>query len=276
MVAHQREAKAAASREAAAVARAVSSARPMPSPGKTARLSSAGRVAVVGESHYQPALSLAANGAVVTDFKHGVRTWCALVPEPSNPHDRHAVRVDCLTGHGAVTVGYLDREAARRYQPALMHGLAPVVTGICPGVIMGGGPKFYGIWLNLSDPERVVMHGSPPLQHIVVDSDAQVAVTGEQQYQETLVELHVAAPAVTNLYATLVPYEVTRGKHTGQKSLQVLIDGRPVGELSALMGARYHDLFREGGRCCEAALTAGSKAYPEVTLRLPRVTAGSS
>jgi hypothetical protein len=173
-------------------------------------------------------------------------------------------------------VGYLDREAAKRYQPALMHGLAPGVTGICPGMIMGGGPKFYGIWLSLSDPACVVMHGSPPPQHVVVDGDAQVAVTGEQHYQEALVELHVAAPAVTNLYATLVPYEVTRGRHAGQRSLRVLIDGLPVGELSTLMGARYLDLFREGGRCCEAALTAGSKVYPEVTLRLPRVTADSS
>lgn len=186
------------------------------------------------------------------------------------------MRVDCLTDHGAVTVGYLDREAARRYQPALLRGLSPGVTGICPGVVIGGGPKFYGIWLSLSDPECVVMHGSPPSQHTVVEGDARVAVTGEQHYQETLAELHVAAPAVTNLYATLVPYEVTGGKHAGQRSLQVLIDGRPVGELSAVMGARYHEFFREGGRCCEAALAAGSKAYPEVTLRLPRVRAGSS
>jgi hypothetical protein len=50
-------------------------------------LSTDGRVAVVGESHYQPALRFAAKGAVVaTKLLHtAIRVTALLIPEPGNP-----------------------------------------------------------------------------------------------------------------------------------------------------------------------------------------------
>jgi hypothetical protein len=98
------------------LARRVQAANPRPVPGNTVWLSAAGRMAVVGESHYQPALHLASGGVAVQHFDQGVRVTCALVPELDNPYDGNAVRVDCLTPHGAVTVGYIDRHNAPAYQ----------------------------------------------------------------------------------------------------------------------------------------------------------------
>lgn len=51
-----------------------------------------------------------------------VRTSATLVREPSNPHDRNAVKV-MISG---VHVGYLKRELARRYAPALDRDIATV------------------------------------------------------------------------------------------------------------------------------------------------------
>lgn len=68
-------------------------------------------VRVKGISHYQEAASHCRIGDTVE-----------LVPEPENPHDRNAVRVDC---HGR-RIGYIARELAPRIQPLAKAGL---VTG---------------------------------------------------------------------------------------------------------------------------------------------------
>ena len=73
------------------------------------RLSAEGRLPVVGESHYRPALHRLANG------------------------------VDVATDTGAVTVGYLGRYDAPAYQAALLALKNEGYAGTCPGRITGGG-----------------------------------------------------------------------------------------------------------------------------------------
>lgn len=254
----------------AARARLVTAAQPRPLPPSTVRLSAAGRLAVVGESHYQPALHLAADGAAVQGIENAVRTWCALVPEPENRYDGRAVRVDCLTSYGAVTVGYLARELARGYQPVL-RTIPPGVVGICPGMIMGGGAKFYGIWLSVADPTSLLMTSQPSTAQVVVDPDQSVAVTGEQDFHAALATLHGGGSGPVRRYASLRPVAVTRGKHAGEHTLEVVIGDQVVGQLTQTMGQRYLPMFPAGStRCCEAAITPGEKRY-EVTLRLPKV-----
>ena len=59
------------------------------------RLSADGRMSVVGESHYQPALQHITGGRDCHgDFTKAVAVSAVLVPEPTNPYDRNAVRVD--------------------------------------------------------------------------------------------------------------------------------------------------------------------------------------
>jgi hypothetical protein len=64
------------------------------------------QVDVVGESHYQPAIRSACNWKPDTDTLF--HCLAELVPEPTNPHDRHAIMV---TINGAC-VGYLSRQDA--------------------------------------------------------------------------------------------------------------------------------------------------------------------
>jgi len=87
---------------------------------------------IVGEASYQAALEDLCGGR--TDHGHQKVAEAELGLEDDNPHDNHAVRV-AIEGR---TVGYLNREDARRYRARLREaGLdAPVAT--CAAVIVGG------------------------------------------------------------------------------------------------------------------------------------------
>ncbi|MGH3927621.1 MAG: hypothetical protein ACRDTT_32965, partial [Pseudonocardiaceae bacterium] len=123
------------------------------------RLSADGRLAVVGESHYQPALHRAACGvAAGSDFDQHPPVVAVLVPEPENPHDLHAVRVDVVTSAHPETVGYLCRSDARAYQPILLALRDAGYVGTCPGRITAGGPgRSYGVYLHLAGPEALLL-----------------------------------------------------------------------------------------------------------------------
>ena len=70
---------------------------------------------VVGESHYQA--DLAGLMAVLRDGPDATEAWTAarLIPEPQNPYDRNAVRVEV---HDRL-VGHLSREDAEEIKPWL-------------------------------------------------------------------------------------------------------------------------------------------------------------
>ena len=98
--------------------------------------------AVVGESHYQPALRdiRDAEGREFTAF---------LEVEPDNPHDSNAVRV---VGPYGGTIGYLPRSAARRSRAIVAK------TGrIEVEAKMLGGTRekpTIGVWLDWEPPTR--------------------------------------------------------------------------------------------------------------------------
>lgn len=106
------------------------------------------RYEVVGESFYQDALSSA---AAKRRGREPVQVVALLVPEPQNPKDRHAVRVE-VNGQ---KVGYLPRGQGQGYVAALRrYQLGDVVE--CLAEIRGGWQRGdelirYGIWLDLPD-----------------------------------------------------------------------------------------------------------------------------
>jgi hypothetical protein len=121
-------------------------------------LPSDGHVAVRGESHYQQALAIAVGGQIAgSDFDEHIPVRAALIPEPENPWDSHAVRVDVFVGNRTVTVGYLSQEMAPEYQSNLLTLRNKNMIGTCPGWVTGGGTKFYGIHLNLCYPEKLII-----------------------------------------------------------------------------------------------------------------------
>ena len=129
-------------------------------------------VDVVGESYRQDALRrVAAAATVSTPYlddlsgralemaeKDRAKRWfrAALIPEPTNKHDRHAVAV---YADDVGQIGYLDRVHAIAYQPvfeALRARGCNVAS--CPAFVTGGtkSAPHYGAELCLSGPKRVV------------------------------------------------------------------------------------------------------------------------
>ncbi|MEV6638781.1 hypothetical protein [Amycolatopsis sp. NPDC051371] len=238
------------------------------------RLSAQGRVTVVGESHYQPALRRAVRGAVPgTDPARHVPVVAALVPEPGNPADRYAVRVDVVTAGGSEPVGYLSRSTARAYQRPLIALRNQGCVGTCPARVTGGGAdRSYGIYLHLAGPEALL------LENLVGEADLfeparQITVTREEDHQATLAPYHRGDASQTLVVAELASSTVSRGKHRGAFAVEVRLGGARVGELTAAMSTRYQHLVvgteKRGVKPrCEAALTHGERGY-QIDLYLP-------
>jgi len=106
-------------------------------------------VDIVGESNYQPVLAAICGKRTAQSVKKIVTA--SLVHEDENPHDQNAVRVD-IEGK---TVGYLDRENAKKYRKLLAKAGQPGATTTCQAIIVGGWDDgngrtgFFGVKLDL-------------------------------------------------------------------------------------------------------------------------------
>jgi hypothetical protein len=104
-------------------------------------------LAVVGESHYLPALRRARTLATSSHDGHPVIA-VSVQREPSNPHDANAVRIVSARGE---TLGYLPREQARWYRDVLREIEAAGQVAVCNAVLYGGDEDRanIGIWVDL-------------------------------------------------------------------------------------------------------------------------------
>ena len=106
-------------------------------------------VDVVGESNYQPALATICGKRTAQGVKKIVTA--TLVHEDENPQDKNAVRVD-IKGE---TVGYLDRENAKKYRKRLAKAGQSGTTTTCQAMIVGGWDDgngrtgFFGVKLDI-------------------------------------------------------------------------------------------------------------------------------
>jgi hypothetical protein len=238
------------------------------------RLSADGRIPIVGESHYQPALRRLANEIEVgSDFNQHLPVVAILVPEPENPHDRNAVRVDVATDAGAATAGYLSRYDAPAYQAALFALRNEGYVGTCPGRITGGGlGRSYGMYLHLAGADGLLLENLVG-EIDLLDPARQVTVTKEEDHQTILSRHHSPTRASTRVAAQLVSSTVSGGKHKGAYAIEVRLDGDRVGELTAAMSTRYQHLVaaamkQSGNANCEALITHGTRGL-QIELRLP-------
>lgn len=101
---------------------------------------------VSGESKYQDALeSLVARSEDGAEFE--TEAW--LYPEPTNPHDSKAIRVEIC----GKTVGYIPRDFTAVYHADLQGGVA-----VCDALIVGGwdrgkrGRGHFGVKLDVEYP----------------------------------------------------------------------------------------------------------------------------
>ena len=205
------------------------------------RLGSCSRVDVVGESYYQEALTALCRGQERSGDVQMDRA--VLIPEPDNPHDRNAVRVS-VSGR---TVGYLGREDARRYQPPLLDLHGAGFLGWCPAAIIGAADAWYGVFLRLAEPETMWPANSPG-RLTVLEADRSVAVTKRRPHHDVLDELLGQRDAVL-VFGELVQSTVTSGKYKGSPCVEVAVDGRRIGELSAAMTERHRHQVTPGCGC---------------------------
>lgn len=116
------------------------------------KLRGGSEVPVVGESQYQQALSRICGGKSIDGHHRGC--LAALVREPHNEYDRHAVAVQI----DAQKVGYLSRDDARAYGPLLERLASEGCVGACDAEIRGGWNRgggdegHFGVVLFLAPP----------------------------------------------------------------------------------------------------------------------------
>ena len=111
-------------------------------------------VAIVGEASYQPAIRAVCGKRVGQAAHH--QCVAALVPEPTNKYDAHAIRID-IEGS---TVGYLSRGDALDYGPAVGRFAAQRKVIACEALIAGRGdagetPNL-GVFLTLPGPDEAL------------------------------------------------------------------------------------------------------------------------
>lgn len=117
------------------------------------------RLRVAGVSHYQEALAAAAGPKRSGGVE--LRTRFALVAEPGNPHDPHAISVRLEEGGAAV--GYLPREEAVRYGRLMDAVAARGRRPVTDGVILGGDADrdtSFVVWLHIQDPYEALAGSS--------------------------------------------------------------------------------------------------------------------
>ncbi len=98
---------------------------------------------IVGESHYQEQIRAIVHSAKSPDDVFDAR----LIPEPDNPYDKNAVRVEIQKR----TVGYLSRASAKVYRKAYGEK-----TARCQVRIFGGEyGRHFGVFLEApEEPEE--------------------------------------------------------------------------------------------------------------------------
>ncbi|GGN27742.1 hypothetical protein GCM10011609_83290 [Lentzea pudingi] len=237
------------------------------------RLSTAGRISIVGEAHHQDAIAEVArlSASVAGD---DTPATAVLVPESASRHDRAAVRVDLLRGDGtAVTAGYLRSEQATEYQPLLLDLAERGEVGSCPARIVGNS-SYYGVHLHLGIPRLLLLDHEALGTAPTLPAEHQVAVVGEEAHQHVLHRV-VNGRTPVHVIAELRDCRMVTGSHIGEHTLEVLLEGECIGQLTFAMGLRYRDVAQEwrartGRALCEAVITNEGTRGLQANLLLPR------
>jgi hypothetical protein len=107
----------------------------------------------------------------------------------------------------------------------------------------------------------------------LLDPDHEVVVTGEEDHQDVL-RAFAPIDRPRRVAAELRFAPLRRGRQAGQRGIEVLLDGRRIGELTQLMSVRYGGhvdaVLRRGERPGAVGLVRnGRRGLVEVELRLP-------
>lgn len=207
----------------------------------------AGDLQVAGEKYHEKSLKHVWKLADDRDHIPAV-----LDPEPDNPHDPNAVRVDLLAAGMAFPVGYLLAGDAPPYSRALMPLREQGLVGVGEAKLWKGDSGFQ-VYVKVStDPMRLVPPTVEDPDGVFVDGLYDLTVTGEEDHQDYLEA--VARTDRDDLLFSLEASTVPSGKYQGESTYAVALHGQPVGYLTRRMALKHADGI-------QPLLDAGQRPY---------------
>lgn len=201
---------------------------------------------VVGESHYQDSLVLHAGGKTPDGAAHPLLT-AQLVADPSNRHDKFAVRVE-LNGD---LVGHLPRGVSSLFQAVVIALAEEGTPATCRAWLTGGwdrdgGSGTIGVILDVALPPAPSSGSKPLFPWLVPEclgrGRGRLALVGEERFQGRLRALQARGMFVVRLCRSEAPpYKTSiRGPY-----LVAYADDHPIGMLTAQSAARYLPVVQE-------------------------------
>lgn len=205
-----------------------------------------GMMNVVGESNYQPAIRKACDWQPGTDTLFDC--FAQLVPEPTNPYDPNAVRVD-IEGN---CVGYLSRADAVELRPVIMRAISEQGSGLVRAVIAGraeGDTDNLGVFLDLTidretasaEPDAARQIREQDMDWSRFDDHRRVRVVGHQYHQPALLKAseHVIQSDGDRCETTATLVREPTNDHD-PLAVQVMVNGERVGYLKSGSAKRYN------------------------------------
>jgi hypothetical protein len=205
---------------------------------------------VAGESFHSKDIERLFRGKVPDDGAT-LEVVAQLVPEPTNRHDRNAVKVMVGSSH----VGYLPKEVAGDYSPILRELLAAGYAPQCGAQIRAWPEVDYSydgrgnaqqrrsgisssVRLDLAEPHMLVpLNAVPVLAHAILPIGTAVQVTGEETHMTTL-RAWTRAAGEGWVHVTLHRVIEQLARST-RDVVEVRLDGEPVGQLTPKMSGEY-------------------------------------
>jgi hypothetical protein len=231
-------------------------------------------VDIVGESHYVDAIR-DVFGREFRDDGCELTTSAQLVPEPWNRHDRNAVGV-WVSGR---QVGYLSRDDAARYAPALSNlvadGRTPQVTArLWAASGYGDRAGLTGsVRIDLAEPHLIVpANRTPGTAHRVLPAGNAIQVTGEEKHLDALLPW-LRPEGECWVHVTLHEIQEPLARST-RELIEVRLDRAPVGRLTPKMSAELlpavRHLAQAGHLTAARARVRGNRLKVEVVVHAAR------
>lgn len=203
----------------------------------------------------------------------------ALVPEPSNPYDRNAVKVVVEGQH----VGYLEKEVAVVIQPIMRRiieaGYLPTTGARIWAVARRDNydarklRHHANVRLALSYAGSLLPLNDPPFtEYSIIPWGGSLQVTGEEHHQEVLSEYVTDDPSALVIGTLAI---IQRGTSKAPKELiEIRIDGERIGQLTP--GSSQHfiptvqHLEGQGQTAAAWLRVSGSAIAAQVTIHATR------
>lgn len=234
-------------------------------------------VDVVGESHYTKELQSLLPKPLPPDGAEAL-VPVTVVHDPSNKYDSNAVEIRVSSG----VIGFLAREDAKRYAPALDAIQSEGLTAATMARVWGmnrddwdsRGKKFVGsVRIDLPEPHLLrPANQAPDVPHQLLPTGSAIQVTSEENYRGAT-SRYLTPHGECWVHATLHE-AVDESGRTPKPFVEVRIDDQTAGRLTPKMSSELEPAIRflreRGHACAVRAIVKGNQLKAEVVLYTKR------